>query len=1032
MSADAMLAAAAALGIAGVAWPFFGYGRALRLLAARRPIASPGAAGAMPECVTVLLAVHNERTAVEARLRNLFDTDFPADGLRVVVASDGSTDGTDDVVRAWPDPRVSLVRSEPRAGKSIAQNAGLAAIGEGVVVITDCGTAFDRRTIPELVAPFADPRVGVVDGALRFEPPPGAQAIRAHGAYWDYEGSVRSCESRLGILATASGAVMAARREVIGALPGHAGDDCVVPLMAVAAGLRVHRANAALAWDESNSDPRAEFRSRVRMVVRNWQGTWMFPGLLAPWRRPGVAFGLWSHKLLRWLAPVSVLVALGALAALAALEGGAWAWIAGGAWALALAGGAEAAATWGTRGRYRASPLGSFALVCTAFGVGLAKVAAGHRIGGYRDRTASVARAALLAAAVLAASTVRADGPRLPEGWQSVALRRATEAGSVVSPIVVASSADQRIAYCAAGGGESFPGGGVWALGMEDGKPLHPELQLGRNCSALRCVGHDGSTVVAAWRGSRQVAAIDAGAWRIRASEDLGFVPMDVAVEGDRAWVVGFTPLGRGAVAAFRVEQGILRPESRCTLEEPAHRAAVVGGMLVVTEPVGGFVEWLDPGTLVRRARFDVGPSPVAIASADGVALVATREGELLEVDGSKGLRRRTDLAAAFGIDPGQRALRDLDPTDVIALPGGRAIVGTYRVDGFVVAIGEGGVRPLARIPSAVRHHLVSADGDTATLLLGRKEGVTAVTVDLAGAVKPKSRFVARSDAVRSWAPLPGPDGGVAVSTVLGGSVQVLSPGRVGHAALALEVGSGTPSCMAADGAGRVLAVAVARAGGHQVTPLPADAAHPPVELAGARAPSWIGSSGGQALVLDRLQAKAWLVADATATGLSAPRTRPRAATRLADGGWIVIHDTNPDVGCSRLADGAWKDFAPIKEGSWPSAIAAMPGARTACFVTFNGMLCEVGPDLRVVRHRDLGLAGASSIAIDPAGRIGVASENAGTGLLLGGFGADPAEFRTDGLQAVVPQADGTVALVTLTGVDFVRRAQAAPPPPMR
>ena len=156
------------------------------------------------------------------------------------------------------------------------------------------------------------------------------------------------------------------------------------------------------------------------------------------------------------------------------------------------------------------------------------------------------------------------------------------------------------------------------------------------------------------------------------------------------------------------------------------------------------------------------------------------------------------------------------------------------------------------------------------------------------------------------------------------------------------------------------------------------------------------------------------------------------AAARLADGGWIVIHDTNPDVGCSRLADGAWKDFAPIKEGGWPSAIAAMPGARTACFVTFNGMLCEVGPDLRVVRHRDLGLAGASSIAIDPAGRIGVASENAGRGLLLGGFGADPAEFRADGLQAVVPQADGTVALVTLTGVDFVRRAQAAAPPPMR
>lgn len=1015
------------LGLAGVAWPLFGYGRVLRILARGRPDSRVNGAGTPPDRVTVLLAVHNERDGVAARLRNLVDTDLPAERLRIVVASDGSTDGTDDVVRAWPDPRVSLVRSEPRAGKSIAQNAGLAAIDGGIVVITDCGTTFDRRTIPELLAPFADPGVGVVDGALRFEPPPGTHAIRAHGAYWDYESRVRTAESALGILATASGAVMAARREVIREIPGHAGDDCVVPLMAVAAGRRVHRANAACAWDESNSDPRAEFRARVRMVVRNWQGTWMFPGLLAPWRRPAVALGLWSHKVLRWCAPAFVLLALGSLAALGFREGGAWAWAAGAAWALALLGGADAFAAWWTRGRHRATPLGSFALVCAAFGVGLAKAAAGHRIGGYRDRTAAAARVLLAGAALLAGGSARAGALELPIGWESIASVRATRPDAAVSPCIVAVSPDRRVAYCAASGGESFAGGGAWAIGIADGRPLAPGLQAGRNCCALRCIGTDGTTVVAAWRGSGEVATIDAESWRVRATQRLDFVPTDVAVDGDRAWVVGFTLRGEGAVAAFRLDDGVLRPELHCRLAEGAHRAAIVGGALVVTEPAGGFVEWLDPGTLARRARFAVGHSPVAIAAAGGVALVATREGELLEVDGSSGLRRRTDLAELFSIDPARRALRDLDPTDVIVLPGGRAIVGTYRVDGFVVEVAAPRVRAIGRVPAAVRHALVSVDGDAAMLLLGRREGVQVVTADLAGGAAGKPRFIARSEAVTGWSQMPSARA-IAVVTSAGGSVQVLDAAAERRVSHPMPPGSGVPACIAAAADGRLLAVAVARAGGHQVLELPQAAARAPVALASARSPSWIGTSGGQELVLDRLQAVAWLGDGAAPLRLAAPRTRPRAAARLADGAWVVIHDTQPDLGCSRIAGGAWKDFVPLKEGGWPTSIAAMPGGKAACLITFNGMLCEVGADLRVLRHRDLKLAGASAIAIDAAGRIGVASENGGVGLLLASFGAAPVEFRGDGVQALLPQSDGSVALVTLSGAEFVQRAAPAPP----
>ena len=109
--------------------------------------------------------------------------------------------------------------------------------------------------------------------------------------------------------------------------------------------------------------------------------------------------------------------------------------------------------------------------------------------------------------------------------------------------------------------------------------------------------------------------------------------------------------------------------------------------------------------------------------------------------------------------------------------------------------------------------------------------------------------------------------------------------------------------------------------------------------------------------------------------------------------------------------------------GGWPSAIASAADGRSALFVTFGGSLCEGGDDLRVRRLRNLGLVGASSIEVDSSGRIGVVSENAGTGMLLDSFEAPATEFRGGGLQALIPRPDGSVALVTLTGCEFARPA---------
>lgn len=1013
------------LGLAGVAWPLFGYGRLLRVLAGCTPESRGSGGGTPPDRVTVLLAVHNERDGVAARLRNLVDTDLPTERLRIVVASDGSTDGTDDVVRAWPDPRVSLVRSEPRAGKSIAQNAGLAAIDGGIVVITDCGTTFDRRTIPELLAPFADPGVGVVDGALRFEPPPGTHAIRAHGAYWDYEGGVRTHESRLGMLATASGAVMAARREVIQPLPGHAGDDCVVPLMAVAAGLRVHRANAACAWDESNADPRTEFRARVRMVVRNWQGTWMFPVLLAPWRRPRIALGLWSHKLLRWCVPIAVLVVLLSAAALGWLEGGAWAWCALVAWFAAAAGATEALVTWWTHGRYRATPLGSFALVCAAFGIGLARVAAGHRIGAYRERLAA---AASLVAMSLAVGVSAADAVQLPSGWETSRMRSFDVPRSVPPPFAIALSADGHIAYVGCGGGESFPGGGISAVDVSTGELVHPWLPTGRNCTALARVG---DFLVAAWRGSSELTVVDVRSWQVVDGRRLGFLPFDAVAIGDDVIVIGHGPPG-GAIARFRIgPEGRLQTVGEERIDQAPYRVFAKGKAAIVTCPPAGVVRWVLPDGQ-PGARHAVPGAPLAIAGWSGDSVViASQDGQLHVVSESRGLLRTIDIAPLLGLDRASLPLRLLDPTTLITMPGERIVVGMYRVPAPVIELpGDGAPRLLARVPIGVRMALGPDESGSGELLLTRREGgVLGVTLRSTpvGVTVGRERSLCGTAFPTGWSPIAadaGPDVAIRRSDdperlMLAfeddRSRAWLTAGRIGDA-LAPAAGGGLYAACQAGVDWRLVGIGGAT--------LPDG---PSLERAPFRIVPW---SGGF-LAIDRFGRQATRFASGEFTTLQAPRSRPRSAARLVDGRWIVIHDTHPDCGCSLLDGTTWTQFAGLGIPGWPSAIVTAPSGTSAYVSFFPGWLAEVDASLAVIRKRRLPIASVFEMHIDGTGRIALTSENESTGLLLRDFGAEPEVFRVPGLLDLIPvdRPAGALQAVTLYGVHEFRPHVGTPAP---
>ena len=252
--------------------------------------------------VAVLVPAFNEATTIGAKLRNLSSSTYPGP-LRVVVVSDGSVDETVARVRELRDPRVTLVISPMRRGKMGALNLGMREIHESVVVLTDAQELFAPDAIRLLVEGLADPRVGVVSGAV--------QMIDTHtgfsqnlGAYWTYECWLRRNESCCGSTMGASGAIYAIRRACFRSLPEDTIlDDVALPFEVLRQGYLVKSAPGAVAFEYATTEPGQEYARKRRTLAGNYQLISRYRDLL--WRRD-VAFQFWSHKVFRLLVPYAM------------------------------------------------------------------------------------------------------------------------------------------------------------------------------------------------------------------------------------------------------------------------------------------------------------------------------------------------------------------------------------------------------------------------------------------------------------------------------------------------------------------------------------------------------------------------------------------------------------------------------------------------------------------------------------------------------------------------------------------------------
>lgn len=267
--------------------------------------------------VTVIIAAYNEEKHIANKLRNVLDLEYPADRIRVIVASDASSDATDRIVTATGAPNVHLLRVEGRQGKTACQNAAAAAADGDVLLFTDATTLIAPRALRAMAANFSDPSVGCVAGRLAYVAQGDEATGRGGTSYWNYEIVLRMAESSLGSLIGVSGCLYAIRRNAYRAIAPELISDFVTAMVVRDQGLRTVLEPGAVCYEDTLDKPDRELSMRVRVGVRSLVALAAQKRFLNPLRYGAFAWQLWSHKLLRYLSPVFWMIALLANATLA-------------------------------------------------------------------------------------------------------------------------------------------------------------------------------------------------------------------------------------------------------------------------------------------------------------------------------------------------------------------------------------------------------------------------------------------------------------------------------------------------------------------------------------------------------------------------------------------------------------------------------------------------------------------------------------------------------------------------------------------
>jgi poly-beta-1,6-N-acetyl-D-glucosamine synthase len=256
------------------------------------------------------MVVRNEAAVLDDKLHNLLEMNYPGEFCEIIVVSDGSTDASNTILeRSASSGRVRPVLLPEPCGKAAGLNeAQRIATGE-VVVFTDARQKIEPSALQLLMENFADPAVGCASGELLLGDPKSGETSQGLGLYWRIEKMIRELESSSGSVVGATGALYAARRDLLVPVPAETIlDDVLIPMQVARSGARVIFDDRAHAWDRASQGTGREFARKVRTLTGNYQLLQLAPWLLTS-KNP-IRFEFISHKLFRLMVPFALALAL--------------------------------------------------------------------------------------------------------------------------------------------------------------------------------------------------------------------------------------------------------------------------------------------------------------------------------------------------------------------------------------------------------------------------------------------------------------------------------------------------------------------------------------------------------------------------------------------------------------------------------------------------------------------------------------------------------------------------------------------------
>jgi poly-beta-1,6-N-acetyl-D-glucosamine synthase len=297
------------LGLAALGWTYVGYPLLMFVRARLWPKPIQADSTVLPS-VTLFVPAYNEADVIRRKLHNSLALAYPADLLQIVVVDDGSDDGTGDIVREFANQDVILLKQRERMGKIAAINRAFEYASGEIVVMSDASPNYEAHALQYIVQAFADPSVGVVVGKLALWDAENAVAKPA-GLYWKYEAALRKWESATGSTVAVHGNMFAVRRSAFRPLPVTTiNDEFSIAMEVMRRGYRVVYEPRAVSYDSASSKMHEEFNRRARINAGRYQALFSAGYLRTP--NPELTFRLFSHKLLRPLTPIFMVLVLAA------------------------------------------------------------------------------------------------------------------------------------------------------------------------------------------------------------------------------------------------------------------------------------------------------------------------------------------------------------------------------------------------------------------------------------------------------------------------------------------------------------------------------------------------------------------------------------------------------------------------------------------------------------------------------------------------------------------------------------------------